>query len=109
IVPLSLSQDVGGPLARSVADVAAVLDATVGPDPADPVTSRGVGHIPGSYASALDRDGLRNARLGILLPLFGTAPEDQRAGSVVRTAVREMQNGGARTTDVDILDFPAEG
>jgi len=36
IVPLSVTQDVGGPLARSVADLAAMLDATIGEDPADP-------------------------------------------------------------------------
>ena len=39
IVPLAHSQDVGGPMARSVADVAILLDATVGEDPDDPVTS----------------------------------------------------------------------
>jgi len=38
IVPLSVTQDVGGPLARTVADLAAVLDATIGEDPADAAT-----------------------------------------------------------------------
>jgi Asp-tRNA(Asn)/Glu-tRNA(Gln) amidotransferase A subunit family amidase len=38
IVPLSVTQDVGGPLARSVADLATMLDATIGEDPADPAT-----------------------------------------------------------------------
>ena len=41
IVPLSVTQDVGGPLARSVADLAVMLDATIGEDPADPAT-----HLP---------------------------------------------------------------
>ena len=40
IVPLSTTQDIGGPLARSVEDLAIALDATVGVDPADPVTAR---------------------------------------------------------------------
>ena len=30
IVPLSVTQDVGGPLARTVADLAVMLDATIG-------------------------------------------------------------------------------
>src|SRR3954463_10314314 len=38
IVPLSHTQDVGGPLARTVRDLAIALDATVGPDPADAAT-----------------------------------------------------------------------
>ena len=39
IIPLSLTQDIGGPLARSVGDLILMLDATVGFDPADSVTS----------------------------------------------------------------------
>jgi len=38
IIPLSHTQDVGGPLARTVMDLAIGLDATVGADPADPAT-----------------------------------------------------------------------
>src|SRR5215510_12670427 len=48
IVPLSHTQDIGGPLARSVTDLALMLDATVGADPADDITSRSNGHIPRS-------------------------------------------------------------
>ena len=36
IVPLSSTQDIGGPIARTMADLAIMLDATVGADPADP-------------------------------------------------------------------------
>ena len=106
IVPLSLSQDVGGPLARTVTDVAIVLDATVGADPADPITGRGAGHIPASYLTSLDRDGLRGARLGVLLPLFGAAAEDQRAGSVVRTAIQAMEQRGARPVEIASGEIP---
>jgi Asp-tRNA(Asn)/Glu-tRNA(Gln) amidotransferase A subunit family amidase len=38
--------DTGGPFARTVTDLAIMLDATVGVDPADPVSSGGTGHIP---------------------------------------------------------------
>ncbi|MBI3401814.1 MAG: amidase [Acidobacteria bacterium] len=109
IVPLALSQDVGGPLARTVTDVALILDATVGADPDDPVTSRSAGKIPRTYTASLDRDGLRGARLGVFVPLFGAAPEDQRAGSVVRTAVQAMEQRGAQTVDVRLDGLPAEG
>ena len=108
IVPLSLSQDVGGPLARTVTDIALMLDASVGADPSDPITSRGAGRIPPSYLTSLDRDGLRGARLGVLLPLFGEAQEDQRAGSVVRTAIEAMAQRGARLIPIASGDLPSE-
>jgi amidase len=108
IIPLAHSQDVGGPMGRSVSDVALVLDATVGVDPDDPVTSLGAGRIPASYAKSLDASALRGTRLGVLLALFGDAAEDQRAGSVVRTAVSEMRSAGAQTFDVRLKDPPTE-
>ena len=108
IVPLSLSQDVGGPLARSVTDIAIVLDATVGVDPDDPITSRGAARRPASYLAALDRDGLRGARVGVLLPLFGEAQDDLRAGSVVRTAIQAMEQRGARAVPIASGDIPTD-
>src|SRR6185436_19098592 len=38
VVPLSTTQDGAGPLARTMADLAVVLDATIGEDLADPAT-----------------------------------------------------------------------
>src|SRR5205823_9673016 len=40
IVPIAHSQDTAGPMARTVADAAALLAAMSGPDPADPATRR---------------------------------------------------------------------
>jgi amidase len=111
IIPLSLSQDVGGPLGRTVRDVAMVMDATVGPDPLDPVTQAGAGKYPtgrDSYASALDSTALRGARLGLFSALFGEAPDDQRAGSVARTALEEMTSAGAVVVPVAVDDPPKD-
>ena len=46
IVPLYFDHDIGGPMAKSVADAAIVLDVIAGHDPADPVTAKGVDSIP---------------------------------------------------------------
>ena len=43
VMPLSSTQDIAGPLARTVTDLAIMLDATVGPDPTDPITAEGAG------------------------------------------------------------------
>ncbi len=100
IVPLSHTQDVGGPLARTVADLALVLDATVGEDPDDPVTTLGDGHRPESYRASLDAGALRGARIGVLAELFGGMPEDEEVRAVVRHALDAMANRGATLVDV---------
>ncbi|MCS3443057.1 amidase family protein [Microbacterium phyllosphaerae] len=72
IIPLALSQDTGGPMARSVIDAAVALDAVVGVDDADPVTSRQQGLVPDSYTSFLDPDALQGARIGYVTSMVGT-------------------------------------
>jgi amidase len=102
IVPLSSTQDIGGPIARSIADLAILLDATVGADPADAVTSASAGHIPKSYRDALSSDALKGSRIGVLRSLFGTAPEDQEVTVVVNKALEAMKKAGAETIDVAV-------
>src|SRR5262245_27162088 len=59
IIPFSRTQDVGGPMARTVEDIALLLDATAGYDANDPVTSNANGKIPRTYTSSLKRDALK--------------------------------------------------
>ncbi len=102
VMPLSDTQDVAGPLARTVADLAIMLDATVGPDPADAVTAGAAAHIPRSYRDGLAAASLKGARIGVLKALFGTAPEDDEVGSIVRKALDAMKAQGAEVVDVTI-------
>jgi amidase len=102
IIPFGHTQDTGGPMAKSVTDVATVLDATVGYDPVDEVTVTGSGKIPATYTSALKADALKGARIGVVNQLFGDAPEDQEVGDVVRAALAEMRAHGATLVDVAI-------
>lgn len=71
IVPLALSQDTGGPMARSVLDAAVTLDAVVGIDDADPITGAQDGLVPESYTSFLDESALEGVRLGYVDSLVG--------------------------------------
>jgi len=64
-----------GPMARTVRDLAQLLDAMVGYDPDDPVTALGIGHAPQSYTRALDRSGLKGARIGVLRESIGLNSE----------------------------------
>jgi Asp-tRNA(Asn)/Glu-tRNA(Gln) amidotransferase A subunit family amidase len=102
VVPLSSTQDVAGPLARTVTDLAIMLDATVGPDPADTVTADAAAHVPPSYRDALKDDGLKGARIGVLRSLFGSAPEDEEVGGIVRKALDGMKAQGAEVIDISV-------
>ena len=111
IIPLSHSQDVGGPLGRTVRDVAIVMDATVGADPQDPVTGAASATVPqtrGRYVDALDGASLRGAKIGQFTALFGDSADDQRAGSVARMALQEMTAAGASIQPVAVADPPQD-
>lgn len=102
IVPLSHTQDVGGPLARTVTDLALLLDATVGVDPADDTTKASVGKVPKSYREGLTPDAIKGARIGVLVTLFGDTPDDGEGGTIVRRAIDDMKKQGAEVMDVAV-------
>ena len=102
VMPLSSTQDIAGPLARSVTDLAIMLDATVGADPADAITKENAGHIPKSYRDGLSADGLKGARIGVLRALWGTAPEDDEVAGIVRKALDGFKAQGAEVVDVSV-------
>ncbi len=102
IIPLSHTQDIGGPLARSVADLAVMLDATVGRDSADATTAASDGHIPSSYRAALHADALKGARIGVLTSLFGSEPEDEEVSRIVHASLAAMHEQGAELVEMSI-------
>jgi amidase len=102
VAPLSSTQDVAGPLARSVTDLAILLDATVGTDPDDAVTASARGHIPKTYREMLRPDGLRGARIGVLSSMFGHSAGEEESGNIVRKALEAMKARGAELVDVSI-------
>ena len=106
IVPLALTQDMGGPLAKTVTDLALVLDATAGFDPADEVTARSRGRLPDSYAAFLTDGALDGARIGVVTWLVGEAPEDEPVAAVIRAALETMETAGAEVVDVELPGVP---
>jgi amidase len=99
VVPLSLSADIAGALTRTVADTAAVLQAIAGEDPDDPVTAASRGHVDANYASALRRDGLKGARIGVLHQAYDTPTLDREVDAVFRGALGELRDLGAEVID----------
>lgn len=103
--PLVVFQDTAGPMARTVADAALLLDALVGYDPADSYSTAYViaGHT-GSYADAKRPEGLRGLRIGVLQQAFGSDadPDCATVNQVVRTALAAMTDAGAQLVEISL-------
>lgn len=65
IIPISATQDTAGPMTRTVADAAILLNAMVGVDPADAVTANAKDKIAKDYTSFLDKNALKGKRIGV--------------------------------------------
>ena len=70
VQPLTYLTDFGGVLARSVPDLADVLDTVAGPDPADPMTQYGAGKIPADWRTMLKPDALKGKVIGLIPSTF---------------------------------------
>ena len=102
VFPLGASLDHVGPLARSVADAAHVLDALAGVDPRDPTTLR---QPPPGCAAALD-GGLRGLRIG-WDETYATTMVLPAVAAAVRTAVDALDRSGAVIVPVRVPDVDA--
>jgi len=99
IVPLSSTQDVAGPLARTIADLAIALDATVGLDSEDPAAAAWVVRPMPHFVDALDANALRGARVGALKEFFGSDPVELPVSAVVKSALKQMQQVAPEVVD----------
>ncbi len=99
IVPLYLSRDIGGPMARTVADAVAVFDVIVGYDEADPVTAAGRARHPDSYTDQLIVDGLRGARIGVARQLANRPDADPEVLQRFAEALADLRAAGAAIVD----------
>jgi len=109
IIPLFAHNDVGGPMARSVADAAILLSVLAGYDPADPVTAMSEGpqnpnKLPLDYTRFLDPNGLRGARIGVFRRYIDTPTTDPEVKALTEQAIRDLRVQGA--TIVDPFDLP---
>ncbi|PTY07879.1 glutamyl-tRNA amidotransferase [Opitutaceae bacterium EW11] len=102
IIPRVLTFDTGGPMGRTVYDVALSLGFMTGIDPNDPLTATSAGLFFKDYTGFLRKDALKGVRIGVIRDLNGSDPEVDR---VFDAAVAELKSLGAVV--IDPLHYPA--
>jgi amidase len=102
VIPISHTQDTAGPMTRTVADAALLLDAMAGSDPADTATvSADANRRP--YAAALAQGALTGKRLGVVIPP-GVTPTDK----LFVDALAILRAAGAEIVQVPDFAGPAD-
>lgn len=105
------ARDTAGPMARSVADLAAMLDVIAGVDADDQATAEAAGKIPPSYKTSLKQEGARGKRLGVLRQAFPPNGSDPEVVGLLEQAIADLRRLGAEIIDPLIVPgfdaFPA--
>ncbi len=102
VIPISHNQDTAGPLARCVADAAALLGPMAGPDPSDTATISPESKFQSDYTQFLDKAGLRGARIGVARKYFDFDP---RVCEIMEACLQVLKDEGAVLVDpVELID-----
>jgi amidase len=105
IIPIAPSQDTAGPMARSVADAAALLTAMAASDPQDDATREAKARAV-DYTKHLDRGALKGARIGVVRSQFAN-PRNDLVAAELEKALAVMRGEGAIL--VEIPELPNAG
>jgi len=103
IVPIAHSQDTAGPMARSVADAVALLDAIAGADGRDALSATGNAHHS-NFARYLDANALKGARIGVVRKFAGFNPD---VDALLAQNIAALKAAGAIV--VDPVELPNMG
>ena len=99
IIPIAISQDTAGPMGRSVADVALLMNALAAVDAQDPDSTGASTRIPEDYVASLKSEALKGRRFGVLRQVMGFHPG---ADAAVTRAIQVMKTQGAEVEDIKI-------
>jgi amidase len=97
VVPISHSQDTAGPMTRSVADAALLLNAIAGSDPADPATAEADAHKT-DFTAGLAGASLKGVRIGVLTKAIG---ENAAVKRLFNAALADLAGAGAELVPID--------
>src|SRR5687768_10314140 len=107
VIPIAASQDTAGPMTRTVADSAAMLNVLDVTDPRDKATTAaGKRRERADYTSALRPDGLKGAVIGVARDYWGKRAEVDK---VMDASLEALKAGGATLIDVRFPDLEKFG
>ncbi len=104
IVPIAHSQDTAGPMTRTVADAAIMLDVIAGSDAEDPATTEADSRRA-HYRDALEQASLQGRRIGIVRSIGG---DDDRGKAILETVIQTLRAQGADVIDPVVLPHNGE-
>lgn len=102
IIPIAHSQDTAGPMARTVTDAVILLNAMVGVDSKDSITSQFSNKGEKDYTKFLDKNGLKGAKIGVVRQYFG---RNARLDKLMEENIKLLEKNGAKMVDVNFPDF----
>lgn len=105
IIPICTAQDTAGPLARTVADAAALLTVLAGPDPEDPATGF-IEPYCRDFTQSLDPAGLRGMRVGVSRVNLTHLPAEHQ--TLAEHAFAALQQAGAELVDVELPRYNSD-
>jgi amidase len=106
IIPISFTQDSGGPMARSVRDAAICLGTMTGIDSSDTKTLESSGKSRSDYTPFLNPDGLKGKKIGIYT---GPLNKSFRVDRLFHAAIGKMKEMGAEFVEIDEIAPPGTG
>lgn len=102
IIPIAHSQDTAGPMARTVTDAVILSNAMVAEDKKDSITSQIKIKSEKDYTKFLDKNGLKEAKIGVIRQYFG---KNARLDKLMEENLKKMEKNGAKLTDVEFPDL----
>ena len=98
VIPISYTQDIPGPMARTVRDAAICLGAIVGIDSSDKKTLTSQGKFYTDYTQFLNEDGLAGKRIGLYKVPYGI---NYKVDTLMNRAVEFMKSEGAEIIEIE--------
>ncbi len=98
VIPISFSQDIAGPMGRTVTDAATFLGALVGVDESDSKSMESDGNFESDYTQFLDSNGLNGKKIGVWRSRFGF---HEQVDAELEKALAAMEEQGAVLIDLE--------
>ena len=105
VIPAVWSQDTAGPLTRTIADCAVLMNVIAGYDPDDPITA----NLPvPDYTAVLDGN-IRGMRVGVIKETMEAAHLHAEVKAAFAEALRRFEGLGATVEEVSIPTITLSG